>query len=645
MIALAGEGHHDVRRTHAPGEAQARLPWHVVIAHAMEKPDRAVERDGAPRDEVLAPLIDEATRHDVAPRIVDRGNADHTLAQDHRTLRVGETRPKQILGEVGRGGDADEGGDAMRTRQCREQHDPAAHARADENLRPFRQLVEDGERVALPATDRGVLETSRESPMAEIIEAQEGLAVRPAEGFERQRLGPRHVRHEAAEEDDAGRLARETVVGDCRAVLACYNLMSGSRAGGRRIGIHRTNRDMSIDDADPNKAAPPKEGRPPSVLQVLPALVSGGVERGAVEISAALVAAGWQSFVASAGGKMAREIERHGGHHVTLPLTSKNPLVMRRNVGRLAKIIRAQEIDIIHARSRAPAWSARAAARRTGRHFVTTFHNAYGHGTRLRRWYNSVMGSGERVIAISEFVASHAIATYGLEPQKVRVIQRGVDLARFDPHRVGAERLVDLARQWRLEDGRAVIMLPGRMTRWKGQLDLVAAVAMLGREDIHCIFVGSDEGRGSYRAELERAIIRHDVARICHCVDDCNDMPAALMLADVVVSASTRPEGFGRVIVEAQAMGRPVIATDHGGARETVLTGETGWLVPPGDPHSLAGALAAALALTADERLALAERGITHIRTNFSTARMCEETLAVYEEILFPRLEAREPPS
>ncbi|HZS84751.1 MAG TPA: glycosyltransferase family 4 protein [Stellaceae bacterium] len=389
-------------------------------------------------------------------------------------------------------------------------------------------------------------------------------------------------------------------------------------------------------DADPSIAAAPAEGRPPAVLQVLPALVSGGVERGTVEISAALVAAGWRSCVASAGGKMVHEIERHGGQHVTLPLASKNPLVMRRNVGRLAAAISALGIDIVHARSRAPAWSARAAARRTGRHFVTTFHNAYSHGNGLRRWYNSVMAEGERVIAISQFVAAHLAEVYNVPAARIRTIQRGVDLARFDPARIGAERIIRLARQWRLEDGRAVIMLPGRLTRWKGQLDLVAAVALLGRADLHCLFVGSDEGRGGFRRELEAEIVRRGLAGVCQCVEDCNDMPAALMLADVVVSASNRPEGFGRVIAEAQAMGRPVIATDHGGARETVLPGETGWLVPPADPPALAAALAAALALTPAERLAIAERGMAHIHAHFSTARMCAETLAVYHEVLFP---------
>jgi glycosyltransferase involved in cell wall biosynthesis len=384
----------------------------------------------------------------------------------------------------------------------------------------------------------------------------------------------------------------------------------------------------------------PAEGRPPRVLQVLPRLVSGGVERGTIEISAALAAAGWGTYVASAGGKMTHELTRHDATHITLPLASKNPLVMHGNVARLAALIEEHDIDIVHARSRAPAWSAWAASRRTGRHFVTTFHNAYSNATRLRRWYNSVMGRGERVIAISHFVAEHATTVYDIGADRLRVIHRGVDLTRFDPQRISAERLIRLAKRWRLPDDRPIIMLPGRLTRWKGQLDLVAAVAALGRSDVLCLLVGSDEGRPSFRRELETTIAARGLGEVFQLADDCNDMPAALMLADVVVSASNRPEGFGRVIVEAQAMGRPVVATDHGGARETILPNETGWLVPPGDPQALSGAIAEALSLSGDERAILAERAIAHARDRFGIERMCGETLAVYREILFPAADA-----
>ena len=218
---------------------------------------------------------------------------------------------------------------------------------------------------------------------------------------------------------------------------------------------------MGVDD---NTGSAPLKGRPPAVLQIVPRLVSGGAERGTVELAGALIAAGWSSYVASGGGPLERDIARSGASHLTLPLASKNPLLIRRNAKALAAVIRRLGIDIVHARSRAPAWSAWSAASATGRHFVTTFHNAYDADASLKRWYNSVMARGERVIAISQFVADHAAQVYGIGPDRLRTIPRGVDLGIFDPSRVGAERVISLARQWRLPDGVPVVrwrMLPG----------------------------------------------------------------------------------------------------------------------------------------------------------------------------------------
>jgi glycosyltransferase involved in cell wall biosynthesis len=381
--------------------------------------------------------------------------------------------------------------------------------------------------------------------------------------------------------------------------------------------------------------ASPK-GRPPAVLQILPSLVSGGAERGTVDLAGALAAAGWSSYVASAGGPLERDILRAGAAHLALPLASKNPLVMRRNTAALRELIRRLGIDIVHARSRAPAWSAWSAARATGRHLVTTFHNAYGARTALKRRYNSIMARGERVIAISHFVADHAASVYGVGPDRLRTIPRGVDLGIFDPARVGAQRIISLARQWRLPDDAPVVMLPARLTRWKGGLDFIAAIAATGRRDICCLLVGAEQHRG-FRRELEATIERQGLGGLFRIVEDCRDMPAAYMLADVVVSASSDPEGFGRVIVEAQAMGRPVVATDHGGARETIVPGVTGWLVPARDPAGLSAGINEALSLSAGEREHFTRRAMAHIAARFSLEAMCARTIAVYEELLFPQ--------
>ena len=377
--------------------------------------------------------------------------------------------------------------------------------------------------------------------------------------------------------------------------------------------------------------------RPAVIMQVLPALVTGGVERGTLDVAGAIVQAGGTALVASSGGPMVRELERLGAHHVTLPLARKSPWTILRNRRRLAELIEEHHVDIVHARSRAPAWSALGAARQTGRAFVTTFHGTYNYRSPLKHWYNAIMTKGDRVIAISEFIARHIRANYVIDPDRLRVIARGIDFVPFNPHHINAHRLAALTSAWRLPDGAPVVMLPGRLARWKGHSVLIRALHRLANRDVVCVLVGGDQGRDQYRRELETLATSLGVAARLRIVGDCKDMPAAYMLADVVVSASTDPEAFGRVAVEASAMGRPVVATDHGGALETVVPGETGWLVPPGDPVALAGVIDRVLQLSADERVALGERARDFVVERFSKARMCAATLQVYGELLAAR--------
>ncbi|UEM03093.1 glycosyltransferase family 4 protein [Skermanella rosea] len=405
-------------------------------------------------------------------------------------------------------------------------------------------------------------------------------------------------------------------------------------------GAYNTTTAGPHDNSGPEEAGRDESGLAPGrpvVLQVLPALVTGGAERGAIDVAAALHHAGGTPLVASAGGPMARELERWRIPHFTLPLDSKNPLTLWRNVDRLSRIIREHRVDIVHARSRAPAWSAYGAARRTGVPFMTTFHAPYNFSGKSKRFYNSVMARGDRVIAISEFIRDHILSNYRIDPDRIRVIHRGIDSNSFAPDRVSPERVIQLARAWRLPDGHQVIMLPGRLTRWKGQTVLIDALARLGRKDVCCLMVGSDQGRAGYRQELEEQVRRLGLEGVVRLVDHCNDMAAAYMLADVVVSASSDPEAFGRVIVEAQAMGRPVIVTNHGAVRETVVAGETAWVVPPNDADALAEALGEALALDADQRAVLGERAMAYVNSRFTRDRMCRDTLAVYGELMAER--------
>lgn len=338
---------------------------------------------------------------------------------------------------------------------------------------------------------------------------------------------------------------------------------------------------------------------------------------------------------------MVRELERAGAVHVTLPMASKNPLQIWRNVEKLEELIRTLPVDLVHVRSRAPAWSARAAARRCHVPFVTTFHNAYKAHNWFKRFWAGPMARADHVVAISNFVAEHAHRRFGVPESLITVIPRGTDLNWFDPSRVYPDRIAKLAKEWRLVDGLPVILLPGRLTRWKGHAVLLRALDILarrrGRQDFTAVLLGDNQGRNAYQAELEELIARYDLKTSVRLPGGAKDMPAAYMLADVVVSASIEPEGFGRIAVEAQAMGKPVIATDHGGARETVLPGDTGWLVPPGDAEKLAEALEAALALTPQRRLQIAALARAHVQRRFTVDGMTDGYLKVYTDLLFPQ--------
>lgn len=374
--------------------------------------------------------------------------------------------------------------------------------------------------------------------------------------------------------------------------------------------------------------------RRPTVLQVLPEMKAGGVERGTIEIAGALTRNGYRALVASEGGPLVKKLAYAGAEHIELPLASKNPFRIWANIGLLESVIREYGVDIIHARSRAPAWSAYYAARRTKIPFVTTFHGIYNIQNRFKRLYNSIMTRGDVVIAISEFGAEHIRQNYHVTGKPMTVIHRGVDLAIFNPAAVAQRRLIDLAKAWRLPDDQPIIMLPGRITRWKGQAYLINALARMKEVDFFCILCGDDEGHPDYRKEIEKLVIDHGMGHRIRIVGNTQDMPAAYLLAHVVVSASLDPEAFGRVAIEAQAMGRPIIATNHGGSTETVLHGQTGWLVTPGSEEEMERALREALTLPQSTLQAIGHTGMEHVRHHFSSELMCHKELDVYEHLL-----------
>jgi glycosyltransferase involved in cell wall biosynthesis len=372
----------------------------------------------------------------------------------------------------------------------------------------------------------------------------------------------------------------------------------------------------------------------PTVLQVLPSLVSGGVERGTLEIAKALKAAGWRSVVASEGGILTNRLLQQGSQHVILPLKSKNPWTVWRNAARLVKLIQEMQVDVVHARSRAPAWSAYLACKRTGTPLVTTYHGTYADGGRWKKWYNGVMSRGKRVIAISNFIYDHVAVRYPDAEGRMTVIPRGVDVSVFNPDIVRQDALVHLANKWRLPEELPIIFMPARLTRWKGHEVLIDALAGLEDVPFFCIMAGDEGAHSGYREELEQKVLRLGLGGKVRIVEATDDMPAAYLLSHVVVCPSQRPEAFGRVPVEAGVMGRPVIAADHGGAQETIKHGVTGWLVKPDDVYGWRDAIRGALTMPTTAREAMGKAATKFVLTHFTTRQMCESTLKLYSSLL-----------
>jgi glycosyltransferase involved in cell wall biosynthesis len=341
---------------------------------------------------------------------------------------------------------------------------------------------------------------------------------------------------------------------------------------------------------------------------------------------------------------MAAEVALAGGEVVTLPVASKSPFTILANIGRLAQLIEQRQVDLVHARSRAPAWSAFLAARRTGKPFVTTYHGAYGEVGPFKAAYNSVMAKGDRVIANSRYTASVIEAREPRAKDRIRVIYRGVDRTIFDPAAVDASAVECLRAQWGVSPGVQIVLHAARLTSIKGQRDLIAAAALANQEgaldDAVVILAGDTPGRDAYREELIGLIARHGLDDRVRLVGHCREMPAAYLAAQVAVTTSTVPETFGRTSAEAQAMGCPVIVPDLGALPETIVSTEqseaqfTGWLFPPRDVAALASRIGQALALSPSERDAIGARARTHVAGKFMLERMQGSTLAVYDELL-----------
>lgn len=390
----------------------------------------------------------------------------------------------------------------------------------------------------------------------------------------------------------------------------------------------------------------------PTILQIIPELDTGGAELSTIEIAGAITQAGGRAIVMSEGGRLVQRLRDSGAEVHFFPAAVKNPVRLLWNARNIAKAIRRERIDLVHARSRAPAWSAFLAARLAGVPFVTTYHGAYSEKTAIKRLYNSVMARGDTVIANSHYTSDLIRMRYGTPLSRLKVIYRGLDPELFDPRAIAPERVAALRAQWGLGASQRVILNAARLTTWKGQSVLIEAARLLkeqGRLD-NAVFIlaGDAQGRGSYAAALERAIRAADLTGYVRLVGHVDDIAAALRTAHVAVVASTQPEAFGRAATEAQAMETPVIATDIGAPAETVrspprfgVDAATGWLVRPADGAALADAIAAAMSLPDEAREAMGARARAHVLSAFSLDAMRQQTLAVYDELLGTSLAAQ----
>ncbi len=371
-----------------------------------------------------------------------------------------------------------------------------------------------------------------------------------------------------------------------------------------------------------------------TIMQVLPALNQGGVETGTIEIATALANAKIPNIVVSSGGVMVPQLKRIGVKHFTLPVATKNPFKMWLNSKKLAKIAIENNVGLMHVRSRAPAWTVKWASKDTGIPFISSYHGIYGIKPAIKKLYNGAMLKGLCTIAVSEYVKQHLIDVYHYPKNKIHVIHRGADLNRFDPDKVTQEKIDDFVKQNQLSLDKPIITLVGRLSKIKGQLELIQAIKQMKHKDVTCLLIGGG-ATPEYQRELNAAISTLPDETNVRVVSVPGDkMPVVYVLSDIVVSARITPEAFGRTIAEANAMNRIVVAFNHGGPTETIIDGETGFLVPVGDVSALAKALDKVLDMPLAEKRKMETAARNNTIQNFSIQKMCEKTLKLYKEIL-----------
>ena len=378
-----------------------------------------------------------------------------------------------------------------------------------------------------------------------------------------------------------------------------------------------------------------------NVLQVIPKLGYGGAETGCYDIAHFLKENDCGSFIATSGGELLKFVKKEKVKVLRLPVHSKNPLLIIFNALMLSLYIIIHRIDIVHARSRAPAWSCYFACLLTNKNFVTTFHGTYNFKSNIKKFYNSVMLRAKLTIAGSNFIFNHINENYNehrSKEKKLRVIFRGINIDYYNPKNISVLKQGKLKKEWDLSSNEFTILLPGRLTYWKGQEKFVESLNILIEDyntiNFQAIILGSDQGRKVYSKKLINLVERYNLNKKVKFIQHCKEMPLAYSLSDVVVSASIEPEAFGRVSVEAQSMTKPIIASNIGGSKETIINKKTGFLYKFDDPRELAKCLNTVIQLSQDELKLMGNEGRKNISKKFDVETMCQSNLKEYKRLL-----------
>ena len=377
------------------------------------------------------------------------------------------------------------------------------------------------------------------------------------------------------------------------------------------------------------------------VLQVIPKLGYGGAETGCYDLAHYLHEMKCKSYIITSGGELIKYIDKKKVTVIKLPVQSKNPLLILINSIIITFIIFFLNISIVHARSRAPAWSCYIATRITRRKFVTTFHGTYNFNNSIKKFYNSVMIKSDLLIAGSNFIFSHIQENYEKylnRKKKFLVIFRGINTEYFDPETLKQADVIKLKNLWKLDDGKKIILLPGRLTYWKGQEIFIESLSKFRSTNPQIEFIGiilgNDQGRKVYGKKLERLVQQYRLSDVIKFVENCKIMPLAYELADIVISSSVEPEAFGRVAVEAQSMKKPIIASNIGGSNETIVNNKTGFLFESGSADSLSDMLTEVINLDTSTLNSIGNEGRKNVLKKFNIEKMCFNTYSEYKKLL-----------